>query len=63
MILTNPELGSRMSELEVRARKGCPFAQEAIMQRCLAAAVLDKVARTKHSLTRDEKQRELGISR
>ena len=44
-IIINPALGLSMSELEVQARKGCPFAQERLQKEALASASLHKKAR------------------
>lgn len=44
-IIINPKLGLSMTDLEVQARKGCPFAQEQLQREALAAAGLHKKAR------------------
>lgn len=44
-ILTNPKVAATMSELELRARAGDPWAQHQLQQQCMgfATAVMDDV--------------------
>lgn len=44
-ILTNPKVAATMSELELRARAGDPWAQQQLQQQCMgfATAVMDDV--------------------
>ena len=37
-ILTNSKVGASMSDLELRARRGCPHAQRELRQRSMAFA-------------------------
>lgn len=41
-IVTNTKVGVTMSDLEVRARKGCPFAQEEIERQAFMSANVTK---------------------
>lgn len=61
-IITNPKLGVTMSQLEVQARKGCPFAQEELQKQALKAASLNKQAQ-KAGLNRTEFHREFLTKR
>lgn len=48
-----------MSNLEVRARKGCPFAQEELERQAFQSANMTKQVMKQNSLSRDQAQREL----
>lgn len=58
-ITTNPRVAMSMSDLEVRARKGCPFAQEEMERQAFASASITRKLMKEHSLNRAEAQREL----
>lgn len=55
MILTNPRI--TMSDLEIRARRGDPFAQEELERQAFAAASITKKIQ-KQGLSRIEAQAE-----
>jgi len=57
-ILTNPRLN--MSDLEIRARKGCPFAQDELERQALMSASVTRKIQ-KMGLTREQAQREVQI--
>lgn len=61
-IIINPTVGLSMSELEVQARKGCPFAQEQLQKEALAAAGVFKKALA-GGLTTDQVHREFLTKR
>lgn len=61
-IIINPRLGVTMSQLEVQARKGCPFAQEELQRQALKAATLNKQAK-KAGLTNEDFHREFLTKR
>lgn len=54
-VLTNPRL--KMSDLEIRARKGCPFAQEEMERQALKAADITRKIQ-KEGLSRIQAQNE-----
>lgn len=62
MILTNAEVGMSMSDLEIRARRGCPFAQEELQRQSMRAANLLTDLRRKERLNMAEaiKETKLG---
>lgn len=60
MILTNPKAGVSMSDLEIRARKGDPYAQEELERQAFAAAAITKKIQ-KEGLTREQAQREARV--
>lgn len=59
-IITNPRVAGKntMSDLEVRARKGDPFAQEELERQAFAAAKITRKIQ-KMGLTREEAEREV----
>lgn len=59
MILTNPRI--TMSDLEIRARRGDPFAQEELERQAFAAAGITKKIQ-KEGLSRLEAQAEVSRS-
>ena len=60
-ILTNPRV--RMSDLEIRARKGDPFAQDELERQAFLAAKITRQIQRQHGLTRAEAQREVQVKR
>lgn len=56
-LVTNAKVLASMSDLEVRARKGDPFAQEELERQAFAAAAITKKIQ-KEGLTRLEAQAE-----
>lgn len=56
-IITNSKVGVSMSDLEVRARKGDPFAQEELERQAFASAAITRKIQ-KEGLTRLEAQAE-----
>lgn len=57
-IIMNPRVGISMSDLEVRARKGDPLAQDELERQALAAAGITRKIQKHYGLTREEAQRE-----
>lgn len=60
MILTNPRVGVSMSDLEARARRGCPWAQAELTKQSMGFAehMIDDV---KAGADRHEQLKELKI--
>jgi len=61
-ILTNPRVGVTMSDLELRARRGDPWAQEELERQAYHAANMTKKLQREHGLSRVEAQREIRRS-
>jgi|AntDeeMinimDraft_5_1070356.scaffolds.fasta_scaffold03537_2 hypothetical protein len=59
---SNPRVAASMSELEIRARKGDPFAQDELERQAYIAASVTKRIQ-KEGLTRIEAQREAQVKR
>lgn len=57
MIIMNPEVGVTMSDLEIRARKGDPYAQDELERQAYKAASITKKIQ-REGLTRLEAQAE-----
>lgn len=57
-IITNPKVGVSMSDLEIRARKGDPFAQDELERQAFAAASITRKIQ-KEGLSRLEAQAEV----
>lgn len=55
-ILTNPKVALTMDELELRARKGDPWAQQELFKRSMqfAAVVMDEVKQGADMINRNE---------
>lgn len=55
-IITNPVVGQQMSDLEARARAGCPIAQNELYKQCMgfAEAVMDDQKTGADMKVRDE---------
>jgi len=60
-IPTNPRVAASMSYLEIRARKGDPFAQEELERQAFMAAGVTRTIQ-KQGLSRIEAQREAQIT-
>lgn len=59
VILTNSKVGISMSDLEARARSGCPIAQAEMTKRCMnfSITVLDDVVT--EGMTRKDQAKEM----
>lgn len=58
-IITNSRVGIGMSDLEARARSGCPLAQMEMTKRCMQFSVVVTDDAVTHSMTRKEQAKEM----
>lgn len=58
-LLTNSRVGASMSDLELRARRGDPWAQDELERQAFQAASMTKTLQRKAGLTREQAQKEI----